>query len=59
MGDLVNLKLARKRKARVQARDQAAENRALHGRTKATRKTLDIEKAAASLKLDGHKRDRP
>lgn len=35
MGDVVNLRTARKRKARSEREREAAGNRALHGRTKA------------------------
>ena len=59
MGDLVNLRLARKRKARSEAEDQAAENRALYGRSKGERQLLETEKQKAAKSLDGHKRGKP
>ncbi|MBN9551818.1 MAG: DUF4169 family protein, partial [Alphaproteobacteria bacterium] len=37
MGEVVNLRQARKQKARTEKERQAGENRALHGRTKAER----------------------
>ena len=58
MAEVVNLRQARKLKARA-AREQSAErNRALHGRSKAE-KQRDRE-AAESAKsfLDGHRRDK-
>ncbi len=37
MGTVINLRQERKRKARAEAQERAAENRARHGRTKAER----------------------
>lgn len=57
MAEIVNLRLARKRKAREDAGMTAAANRALHGRSKAERQrdrtTGDKERAF----LDGHRRE--
>lgn len=57
MGDVVNLKGARKAKARAQAEAKAQANRAAYGRTKAEKKSTEAEREAADRKLDGHKRD--
>lgn len=57
MGDIVNLRRARKAKARATAEAGAAVNRVAHGRTKAERKLARAEKDAADRKLDGHKRN--
>jgi hypothetical protein len=57
MADVVNLKRARKAKARAAAEADAAANRLAHGRAKVERKLTQAEKAAADRKLDGHKRD--
>jgi hypothetical protein len=57
MADIVNLRTARKRKARDAKDAQAAENRAKFGRTKAEK---DLEKAKTALearRIDAHKRD--
>ncbi|MES2915874.1 MAG: DUF4169 family protein [Pseudomonadota bacterium] len=57
MGDLVNLRIAKKQAARKAARSVADANAAKHGRTKAER---DLEKARAekaARELDGHKRE--
>ena len=57
MADIVNLRTARKRKARDAKDAQAAENRIKFGRTKADK---DLEKAKAALeakRIDAHKRD--
>jgi hypothetical protein len=45
MGDVVNLRIARKRKGRDEAEAEAATNRAKFGRTKAE-KERDAQKAA-------------
>ena len=58
MGDIVNLKLHRKRKARAASEDQAAENRASFGRTKTERELTDAQKKKADEALNGHKRER-
>jgi len=57
MADVVNLKRARKMKARVQSEAEAEANRRAHGRSKAERAFTKAEADAASKKLDGHKRD--
>ena len=57
MGDIVSLKLHRKRKARADRDEQAAENRAKSGRAKDERKLTQAEQANAGKTLDGHKRD--
>ena len=57
MGDVINLRLARKAKARVDAAAKAAENRARHGRTKAEKAAEAIEQARRDAVLDGAKRE--
>lgn len=56
MGDVINLRLARKARARAEAAKQAAENRARHGRTKAERARDAAEAARAERHLDQHRR---
>ncbi len=56
MGEIVNLKRARKQKVRAVAETEAAANRLTHGRTKADRKLVKAEQEAADRKHDGHKR---
>lgn len=56
MADIINLKRARKVKARAAAEAEAAVNRATHGRSKAERKLTQTEQDTAKRKLDGHKR---
>lgn len=49
MADILNLNKARKRKAKAEATQQAAQNRILHGRTPA-QKARDAEQAAESAR---------
>ena len=57
MGDVVNLRLARKAKKRRDHETQAAANRALHGRTKAERGADDAARARTDKTLDGARRE--
>ena len=59
MGDVVNLRQARKQKARAEKEEQAQANRARHGRSKAERRQDAAEKALAASKLDAVKREPP
>ncbi|MDT0507633.1 DUF4169 family protein [Novosphingobium sp. MMS21-SN21R] len=59
MAEIVNLRMARKAKARAEQQAEAQANRAKFGRTKAekTRNRLDAERSARLL--DGARRDEP
>jgi hypothetical protein len=57
MAEIVNLKHARKAKARAEAAAKAAENRATYGQTKAERARLALEKAKLRAVIDGAKKD--
>jgi len=57
MGEVINLRRARKAKARVDAASTAAANRAAFGRTKAERAADAAEKARHDKTLDGAKRE--
>jgi hypothetical protein len=57
MTEIVNLKRARKAKARTEAEAQAAANRVVHGRTKAEKRMSKAETEAAKHRLDAHKRE--
>lgn len=57
MGDVINLRSARKAKARAAATAQAAANRAKFGRTKAERQAETLEKRRVERLLDDAKRD--
>ena len=58
MSTVVNLRTARKRKARADKEQAAGENRALHGRSKAEklRDRMHAEKAASFV--EGHRLER-
>lgn len=58
MGEILNLRQARKAKARAEADKLARENRAAFGRSKAKKKLAKAERDAATRKLDGHKHER-
>jgi len=55
MADVVNLRMARKAKARVEAQAEAAAARASHGRTKGEKAAQRAEAARAGRALDGAK----
>ena len=59
MGDLVNLRQARKRRERERDAAAAAQNRAAFGVTKAERRTIEAERTKAERALDAHRIDRP
>jgi hypothetical protein len=54
MGEVINLRLARKAKARDDADKQATENRAAFGRSKGEKKKIASENALEQKRLDGH-----
>jgi hypothetical protein len=56
MVDIVNLRLARKAKARQEAAATASANRAAFGRTKAEKHGTTADKARTARALDGAKR---
>jgi len=55
MGEVVNLRLARKAAARAAKEAEAATNRAAHGRTRAERAATKAERTRAARLLDGAK----
>jgi Domain of unknown function (DUF4169) len=55
MGDIVNLRRARKRQNRLRDDAKAAENRILHGMTKAERLLIEVERQKADRDLDARK----
>ena len=57
MGEIVNLRKARKAKAKAEAAADAAANRALHGRSQAERDRQRLEEEQARRKLDGAKQE--
>ncbi len=57
VGDLINLRQARKRREQERRRAKAAEHRAASGRTKAERHRDAEDKARSERRLDLHRRD--
>jgi len=57
MAEIVNLRMARKARARAVAEQKAAENRAKFGRTRAEKAAERAETARATKMLDGTRRD--
>lgn len=55
MAEIVNLRRARKQRARQDADKQAEQNRISFGRTKAERSLSDAERDKAARTLDGHR----
>ena len=58
MADILNLRQARKAKARAEGDRLAAENRAVHGLSRPEKQRLAAEKRNADRRLDNHKRDK-
>ena len=54
--DIINLRQARKQKARALAEVKASENRARSGRSKMERQLADKTTGLEARKLDGHRR---
>jgi hypothetical protein len=59
MADLINLRTARKAKARAEQQKTAAANRVLHGTPKVLRKLADAKKDQAEQRLSGHELEKP
>ncbi|CDX13087.1 conserved hypothetical protein [Mesorhizobium sp. ORS 3324] len=59
MGEVVNLRQARKQKARIEKERLAGENRAWHGRSKAERERDRLTSDRAEKIMDGHRREKP
>lgn len=57
MTNVVNLRMARKQKARSEKEQAASENRALHGRSKAEKLRDRIEAEKANSFVEGHRLD--
>ena len=53
MGEIINLRKARKAKSRGEAANAAAENRIRHGRTAAQRENDRLQAERDARKLDG------
>ena len=57
MAEIINLRMARKQKARAEKDVQAQQNRILFGRTKAEKLKQAAEKAQADRHIDGLRKD--
>tara|TARA_R110002020_G_scaffold15143_22_gene53866 strand:- start:367 stop:555 length:189 start_codon:yes stop_codon:yes gene_type:complete len=57
MAEIVNLRSARKARRRADEKERAAENRALHGRTKSEKAVEADRRDRAGRHVDGHRRD--
>jgi Domain of unknown function (DUF4169) len=57
--EIVNLRQARKQKARERREAAAAQNRVVFGRSKAEKRLLESERALAEASLDAHRIARP
>jgi hypothetical protein len=58
MGEIVNLRQARKTKARGERERQAEANRAKHGRSKADKRLADLARQKHDAVVDGAFRER-
>ena len=59
MSEIVNLRHARKQRAREREQAIAAENRIVFGRSKAETRLVESERALAEASLDAHRLTRP
>ncbi|OJY63521.1 MAG: DUF4169 domain-containing protein [Sphingobium sp. 66-54] len=57
MAEIVNLRMARKARARTEAEQKAAQNRAKFGRTRAEKAAERTEAERTARALDGARRD--
>ncbi len=57
MGDVINLRMARKAANRKAAERDAGANRLKHGRTKAEKRSADAERRQRDAILDGARRE--
>jgi hypothetical protein len=58
MGEVINLRRARKEKARQEKAKEATASRTAHGQTKAVKKLFGATDEKAKRDLDAHKRDK-
>lgn len=59
MADIVNLRQARKQKARATKEKTAEENRIAHGMPKSLREATRAETSRQAARLEAHRRERP
>ncbi len=58
MAEIINLRMARKARARAQDKAQADANRAQHGRSRGERQATEAELVRLHRTVDGAKRER-
>lgn len=58
MGEIVNLRRARKQRDRRAKEEAAQSHRVVHGRSKSERRLTDAQARLESARLEGHKRTR-
>ena len=59
MAEIVNLRMARKRRKREAAAAEAEDNRRAHGISNSVKTAREAERRSSLRKLDGHRLDRP
>jgi len=59
VGEVVNLRRARKARDRREKEEAAQANRVAFGRTKVERELTEAQKRLEAGRLDAHKRDKP
>ena len=59
MAEIVNLRRARKLKERERQQGEAAQNRAVFGRSKAEKRLVESERTLAEASLDAHRLAKP
>lgn len=59
MGEVVNLRQARKARQRADDESRAAANRLKHGRTKADKRIADAARQKLEATVEGARRERP
>jgi hypothetical protein len=59
MGEIVNLRRARKNRAIAAAESEATANRLAHGRRKDERRQATAERTAVEERLDAHRLEKP
>ena len=59
MGEIINLRQARKARNRAERQSRADENRHKHGRTKAEKNKTEMERERLDSTVDGARREKP
>lgn len=59
LAEIINLRQARKRRARAEKQDKARERRLAHGRSKAERQREEAQREKAEADLERHRLEEP